>query len=148
MTRAQAQLEEVLFRSRGRNFRAVMQAAYAEPTNFGIKQNKGRAIEFAPTGEYRTSDPEEIKHLRSLPTMNNEFWEVGKEPDALPDPEPVIERIMSAVVELDLATLDTIENEERAGYKREQVLSAVRSARRRVTDATVPPAPDPVKEGA
>lgn len=149
MGRAQAQQEEVLFRSRGRGFRAVMQASFDEPTNFGIKRHKGRVIEFAPSGEYRTSDPEEIAHLRGLGTLNLEFWEVGKEPDRIPSPEPVIDRILAATLELDLATLETIEHEERGGYGREQVLSAVRSARRQVTDAQVPAgSPLPVEEGA
>lgn len=138
MARAQApeRQEEVVFRARGRNFRVVMQPAYDEPTNFGIRRHAGYTIEFGSEAEYRTGDPEEIEYLRRLPTLNREFWEVGAEPFGVPDPEPVIDRIMTATIELDGAALESIENEERAGYQREAVMTAVRRARARVAQAS------------
>jgi hypothetical protein len=125
--------EEALFRSKGVNFRVVYVKRYRRFTEFGDAiTTDGRTIEFAPTGEYRTTDPKEIAYLRSLESLNREFWEVGKEPDAVPSPELIMEKVMQATVEYDDAVLEHLEREEENGYRRPIVLKSIQAARQKV----------------
>lgn len=127
--------EEVHFRSKGVNFRAVIKPSRRKTTEFGMETIPGTAADFAPTGDYRTSDPEVVEYLRALPTFNVEFWEVGHEPGQAPSIEPVIDRIAAAIIELDDAALSQLDGEERSSFNRPEVLAMISSARRRVQGA-------------
>lgn len=132
----EAPVEEVLFRAKGVNFRAVMipRQRWTAP-NGEVQVTDGKTLEFAPTGEFRTSDPAEIRHLRGLPTFNREFWEVGAEPHAAPSARPVFDKIADAAVALDVDALAELEVRERETHNREIVIDAIRSARSRVQGA-------------
>jgi hypothetical protein len=131
-----APAQEVTFRAKGVNFRAVMKPRqrWTAP-NGEVQVTDGRTLEFAPTGEFRTSDPAEIRHLRGLPTFNREFWEVGAEPHAAPSARPVFDKIADAAVALDADALAELEVRERETHNRVFVLDAIRSARERVQGA-------------
>jgi hypothetical protein len=131
-----------MFRSKGHGFRAVMVARNrttmpnGEVRVFGTDEYPaGKTIEFAPAGEYVTDDPREIAYLKSLPTFNLEFWQVGAEPHAIPDPKPIMEKVAEATVTVDDETLARLEEEERATWKRKFVLDSIRAARERVQGA-------------
>jgi hypothetical protein len=125
--------EEALFRSKGLNFRVVVVPRFRRFTEAGDQiVSEGVTAEFAPNGEYRTSDPKVIAHLRGLGSLNREFWEVGKEPGAVPSPEMVMEKVFQATVDFDDEALERLEREEENGFRREIVLRSIRSAREKV----------------
>jgi hypothetical protein len=129
----EAPVEEVTFRAKGVNFRAVMVPRHRWVAPNGEAQvTDGKTLEFAPSGEFRTSDPAEIRYLRGLPTFNREFWEVGAEPHAAPSPRPMFDKIAEASVALDVDALAQLEVLERETLNRPFVLDAIRSARDRV----------------
>jgi hypothetical protein len=132
----EAPVEEVTFRAKGVNFRAVMvpRQRWTAP-NGEVQVTDGKTLEFAPSGEFRTSDAAEIRHLRNLPTFNREFWEVGNEPHAAPSPRPMFDKIAEASVALDVDALAQLEVIERETLNRVFVLDAIRSARDRVQGA-------------
>lgn len=121
---------EVIFRSKGVNFRAVRVPRHRwTAPNGEVQVSDGVTYEFAPKGEFRTDDPEAIAYLRGLGSFNREFWEVGNEPGRIPDSQPMIERVVGASTALDLEGLDELEREERAGYKRHDVLTHITAAK-------------------
>lgn len=128
--------EPIMFRSKGVNFRAVMVPRHRwTAPNGEVQVTDGKTLEFAPAGEYTTADPAEIRHLRSLPTFNREFWEVGSEPHAIPSPRPIMDKVVTATVALDDEELARLEEEERNSWARPFVLDSIRSARERVQGA-------------
>lgn len=127
-----SQPSEVVFRSRGTHFRAVIRPSRREQHPHGVEFVPGEACDFAPHAEFRTSDSRIAEHLRGLASCGTEFYEVGNEPGRIPSSERVIAAIMEASVELDDARLGAIEVEERGQFRREDVLVAVAAARRQV----------------
>lgn len=133
--------ETVVFRSRGPNFMVLIQSPRQFQSPDGRwTTNGGLIADFAPNGELKTNNPDVIKQLKALESFNSEFVEVGNEPDRVPSPEIVLDAIMQAAVEFDGDRLREIEEHERAHHKREVVLQAVGSARRRLTEALEQPA--------
>lgn len=126
----------VEFRSKGVNFKVVLKASYRHATDHGQEFISGQYADFAPHGTFKTDDAWEIEKLRSSPTFNREFWEVGAEPGALPSADEELDRIMAAVAELDDAALAQIEGEERSGFNRSDVLESVTRARAQVQRLT------------
>lgn len=126
----EAPVEEVTFRAKGVNFRAVMvpRQRWTAP-NGEVQVSDGVTYEFAPKGEFRTDDPEAIAYLRGLGSFNREFWEVGNEPGRIPDSGPMIERVAAASAALNLEALDELELEERAGHKRHDVLTHITASK-------------------
>lgn len=119
----------VLFRAKGVNFRSVRTGANRTTAPNGeVVSTRGISYDFAPTGEYRTADPDVIAWLRNLPSFNLEFWEVGAEPGAVASPEVVLEQVMHATAELHVERLREILAEEMVGHKRDLVLKTVRAA--------------------
>jgi hypothetical protein len=126
--------EEALFRSKGVNFRVVYVSRYRRFTEFGDGVvTDGKTLEFAPNGEYRTSDPKEIAYLRGLESLNREFWEVGREPDAVPSPELIMEKVFQATVDFDDDALEVLQREEENGFRRPIVLKSIEAARAKVS---------------
>jgi hypothetical protein len=80
-------------------------------------------------GEFRTRSADVVRYLKSRPGFNLTFWLVGEEPDRIPSPEGVLRRVMQAMRDLDVETLDSIDREERQGHKRPIVLDSITSAR-------------------
>lgn len=124
---------EVIFRSKGRGFRAIRipRNRWFAP-NGEAQTTPGETYEFEPNGEFRTDDPVAIAHLRGLQSFNREFWEVGKEPGRIPSSESRLEEVAEAGVTLNLERLDELEELERATHKREDVLIAIRATKRKV----------------
>lgn len=120
------------FRSKGVNFKVVIQPSFRKVTDFGHEFVPGEYADFAPHGMFETDDPRIIEKLRDSPTFNREFWEVGNEPGALPSADAELDRIMAATALLDDAELAQIEAEERAGYNRGEVIASVTRARQQV----------------
>lgn len=118
----------VRFRSRGRNFRAVMVPTIKKMGDFGSETIRGRTIEFQD-GEYSTSDETEIAHLRGLPTLNQEFWELGNEPGAAPDSSEILAEAAQAALALDDRRLMELETQEVASFNRGDVVKAIRAMR-------------------
>lgn len=125
-----APVDEVVFRSKGVNFRAVRVPRHRwTAPNGEVQVSDGVTYEFAPKGEFRTDDPEAIAYLRGLGSFNREFWEVGNEPGRIPDSGPMIERVAAASAALNLEALDELELEERAGHKRHDVLTHITASK-------------------
>lgn len=124
--------EEVIFRSKGANFKAIRigQRRWKED---GETQVSGRvAYEFGPNGEFRTRDARAVTYLEKLDSFNLEFWRVGSEPGAPPSSDQIIERIMELALEFDDAGLEEIETAEQSTHQRGDVLKTVAAARRKV----------------
>lgn len=87
---------------------------------------------FAPSGYFTTDDAQVAAHIRATPGYGVEVVEVGAESGDVPSPGPVLDKILQARIELDVAKLDEIEHAERGeeGWKRAVVLEAVAAARR------------------
>lgn len=130
--RAASRTGDVEFRARGVAFKAVIKPSHRKITEHGQEFVAGEYADFAPNGLYRTSDQRIIDHLRSIPTFNTEFFEVGAELGRDADPAPVLEAIMQATIELDDERLSQIESEERAGHNRGTVLQSAAAARQQV----------------
>jgi hypothetical protein len=131
--------EPVTFMSKGAEMKVIVvpRRRYTGPTGEQYFTN-GITLDFGPNGQYTTRNRRNVEILRSRPGMNREYWELGKEPHAKPNPQLVIDAIFAAVLELDDEKLAEIERTEQQGHKREEVLRAVRSARERVQGFTPP----------
>lgn len=127
------EVDEVIFRSKGRGFRAIMIPRHRWTAGNGeVQVTPGKTLEFGPNGEYRTSDAAEIKHLKGLQSFNREFWQVGAEPGRVPDSQPMLERVVEAGISLDIAKLDELEQEESTGFARHDVMVSIKAAKARV----------------
>lgn len=124
---------KVTFLSRGSNLRVVRKARIRYTDARGeLVVTEGVHCPFEPDGRFETDDQDVVDYLRGRPGYNSEFWEMGHDPHAAPDPQPVLDSIMDAMLELDDARLAKIEEDEQAGSKREVVLNTVAAARRKV----------------
>ena len=121
--------ETVNFHSRGANFKAVITPSYRRIHDHGAEFIAGTYADFAPNGHFSTDDPDVIAHLRSLPSLGLEFFELAA---PMPEPDDVLEAIMLATIELDDAQLAEIEAVERTGFNRAGVLQAASAARQQV----------------
>lgn len=125
----------VLFRSRGRQFRAVTdpKRPFFDSVGVRIGDTPGAVCEFAPNGTYETDDPGIVAALMARPSFNLEFVRVGMEVDRPPDSRPVIDKIMQAMLDLDVPVIDEILEAETAdgGHDRPDVIAACESALRR-----------------
>jgi hypothetical protein len=119
--------------SKGKNHRIVMRGRLRGSDSRGqLIVTPGFHIPFEPDGRFETDDLVVQAFLERRPAFGVEFWELGSDPHAAPDPQPVIDTIMDAMVELDDDRLAGIEASEAAGLRREVVLNTVRAARRKV----------------
>jgi hypothetical protein len=119
--------------SKGKNHRIVMKGRLRGSDARGqLIVTPGFHIPFEPDGRFETDDLVVQAFLERRPAFGVEFWELGNDPHAAPDPQPVIDTIMDAMVELDDDRLADIEATEAAGLRREVVLNTVRAARRKV----------------
>jgi hypothetical protein len=119
--------------SKGTNHRIVMRGRLRGQSARGeLIVTPGFHIPFEPDGRFETDDLVVQAFLERRPAFGVEFWELGSDPHAAPDPQPVIDTIMDAMVELDDDRLAGIEATEAAGLRREVVLNTVRAARRKV----------------
>lgn len=132
---APERVEEVIFRSKGRNFRAVRpghgKRRYRDDYGEQVIV-EGEAVDFAPNGEFRTTNPATVKWLTESPSFNLYFWRVGEEPGAVPSPDAINEQVLSATLELDDERLAALELEEQKSHQRQDVLHLIRAARTRV----------------
>lgn len=132
--------EPVLFRSKGTAFRVVRVGRHRWTAPNGEAQiSDGRDYEFV-SGEVGASElwvrnSNVANFLRGRPTFNREFWEVGAEPHAAPDPEVVMEKIMAATVDMDDAALEELQALETASHRRPIVLKAIKQARAQIQRA-------------
>lgn len=128
----------VTFKSRGSNQVVICKARHRlVDARGGVQVTPGVSYQFTPDeggkgGVFTTDDKVVADYLRSREGFNREYVEVGNEPDRMPSPAPVIDRVMDAQIELDIDALDEIEHEENATWARPAVLEAVAAARRRV----------------
>jgi hypothetical protein len=129
--------EPVTFRARGRALRIVRVPATRWTTLNGEAQHAGGiSYDFAPTGDFTARNSNVADFLRKRPMFNVEFWEVGNEPHAAPDPSVVLDKILKATMELDQDALEEIAAKERGSHKRRLVLDAVNAAQRRIKAAS------------
>ena len=129
--------EPVVFRSKGTEFRVIRVGRHKWTAPNGEAQvTDGRDYQFVSQGigasELRVFNSNVAEFLRGRPSYNREFWEVGREPHAPPDPELVFDRIMEAVVDYDDARLEELAKLEQASHKRPVVLKAIRQARQKI----------------
>lgn len=125
----------VKFESKGRGFYAIQKSRNRlTMPNGETFVTKGIIHDFRPDGRFETRDARVADYLRRRPYFNTQIYEVGKEPDRIPSPEVMLDRITAATLDLDDSVLGQIESEERAGFKREAVMLAVASARRQVRE--------------
>lgn len=127
----------VTFRSKGSNQNAIRKARHRLVNAAGdVSVSPGVHYQFLPHtdggGEFTTDDEVVADFLRSREGFNREYVEVGNEPDRVPSPAPVLDLVMDAQINLDVAGLDELEQEEQASWKRPAVLEAIAAARRRV----------------
>lgn len=124
---------DVQFRSRGRRFRAVTVAKRPVFDNHGVKvgETPGEVAEFAE-GLLTTRDPIVVWSLMTRSSFNREFFRVGMEPDAVPDSQPALDKLMKATIELDVGTIEEIQAQEREGDKRPDVLAFCETALRKI----------------
>ena len=121
---------EVVFRSSDKHHNVIRRSRHRVTLPNGeVRISEGVHFNFEPAGEFRTRSRAVADYLRSRPGFNLVFWEVGAEPDRVPSPEGVLRRVMAAMRDLDVETLDSIEREERQGHKREIVLNSISGAR-------------------
>jgi hypothetical protein len=119
--------------SRGKGFSAVYKARRAmSDVDGNVYMTPGQKADFAPFGEYRTRNPETAAWLESLDSFNREFWDAENVPGSVEDSGPMIERITGFAVDLNLPELDALEQKERAGLNRADVMKAIKSAQRQV----------------
>jgi hypothetical protein len=129
----------VTFKSKGKNQTIIRKGRHRFTDISGdVQVTTGVHYSFAPNGEFSTDDEEVVEFLKRKPEFDVLFWLEGAEPDRTPDAGPVVDRVIQAVIDLDVAALDEVEHEERAGYAREAVLVAVDRARRQITLLDVP----------
>lgn len=123
----------ITFRSKGVNFNVVRKSRTRLVHVDGTPEiTPGVHYSFAPAGIFQTDDMAVVEYLRSRPTYNVEFWEVGNEPNRPKDPGPVLEAILKATAALDDAALAEIQKAEREGDNRDEILRAVTSARKTI----------------
>lgn len=123
----------VTFKAEGKNFNIIRKSRNRWTDMSGDLQiTPGVHYSFAPHGTFTTDDEEVVEFLKAKPEYKVLFWLEGDEPDRVPDAGPTIDRVIDAVFELDVATLDEIEHEERATYQREAVLVSVERARDKI----------------
>ena len=128
--------EPVTFRARGRNQRIVRVPATRWTTLNGEAQHAGGiSYDFAPTGDFTALNSNVANFLRGRPMFNVEFWELGAEPHAAPDPSVVLDKVLQATMELDLDTLEELRAKEAASHGRKVVLDAITAAQRRIKAA-------------
>lgn len=119
----------VKFRSKG-ELRVVRVPRHRFTAANGEAQTSpGVAYDFGYDHSFVALSSDVADYIRARPAFNLEVWEVGKEPNRVPDPEAVFDRINQAIADVDDDTLIEIESEEMAGHKREVVLKQVKSAR-------------------
>ena len=123
----------VTFLSRGRNLRVIKKARIRYSDARGeIVVTEGVHYPFEPDGRFETDDAEVVEYLKGRPSFGSEFWEMGADPHQAPSPQPVLDTIMDAMLDLDDARLAEIERVELEGLKRALVLDSVQAARRKV----------------
>jgi hypothetical protein len=129
--------EPVKFRSKGVNHRIVRVAATRWTTLNGEAQHAGGiSYDFAPgRGEFVALNSDVAEFLRARPAFNREFWEVGAEPHAAPDPSIVLDKVQQALFDLDLDALAELKALEQASHRRKVVLDQINSAERRIAQA-------------
>lgn len=126
----------VMFRSRGRGFRVVLDPKRPAFDAHGahVGDTPGAVADFKPAGTYETRDPAVVDFLMARDSFNLEFFRVGMEPGRAPDSAPVMDKLMQATLDLDVKTIEEILEAERAdgGHKRGDVINAAESALRRL----------------
>lgn len=128
-----------VFLARGRNLRIIKKARIRYSDARGeVVVTEGIHYPFEPDGRFETDDMAVVEYLESRPAFGVEFWEMGHDPHVAPNPQPVLDTIMDAMLEFDDERLARIEQEELDGLKREVVLSSVASARRKVQGLAAP----------
>jgi hypothetical protein len=133
---AEEGFEPITFRAKGRNQRIVRVPANRFTTlNGEIQHVGGIAYEFAPTGDFVARSSNVANFLRSRPAFNLEFWEVGNEPHAAPDPSVVLDKVQTALMELDLDALEDLLAKETASHNRKIVVDQIKSAQRKIAAA-------------
>lgn len=137
-----------VFIARGRNLRVIRKSRIRYTDARGqLVVTEGIHYPFEPDGRFETDDADVVEYLQSRPSFGSEFWEMGHDPAAAPDPQPVLDTIMSAAIDLDDAQLAEVERVELETLKRDVVLNSVRAARRRVQGLVAPAEADDA-EGA
>lgn len=124
---------DVQFRSRSRRLRVVVQPQRPQFDQYGQQRAAAPGIvaEFHE-GLYTTTDPTIVWSLMTRSSFNREFFRVGMEPDAVPDSQPVLDKLMKATIELDVGTIEEIQAAERDGDKRPDVLAFCETALRKI----------------
>lgn len=123
----------VVFVARGAMYKVVLRPRYRGVSPTGEQYfTTGSAADFAPTGQYQTTNPETVELLKSRPGFGTDFWIQGSEPFSAPDPKVILGEIFAAAMSLDDDELARLEADERASHKRKVVLDALELARTRV----------------
>lgn len=131
------------FRARGQNHSVTLVKPEVRYTEKGLRQESGGIIaDFAPDGLLETRDPKIIALLRGKDGFNVDYFEEGNEPGAVkPTEVEVLTAINAATIQLDIAQLDGLLEEEKAGHNRPVVIGTLTSAIKNVRvaiDAGVP----------
>lgn len=115
---------DVQFRSRSRRLRVVVQPQRPQFDQYGQQRSASPGIvaEFHE-GLYTTRDPTIVWSLMTRSSFNREFFRVGMEPDAVPDSQPTIDRLVKAGIELHVGEIEEILAAERTGDGRPDVIA-------------------------
>jgi hypothetical protein len=134
---ADPDFEPVTFRSKGAMLRVVRVPATRWTTLNGEAQHAGGiSYDFGPgRGDFIALNADVADWLRTRPAFNLEFWEVGNEPHSAPDPSVILDKVLTALMELDLDKLDELLLLEQASHKRKVVLDQIQAAKRKVAGA-------------
>lgn len=129
--------EAVVFRSKGDAFRVVRVGRHRyAAANGETQETEGRAYQFRHSAmglsELVVRNSNVAEFLRGRPSFNREFWEVGAEPHAAPDPKVVLDQVIDATIELDDERLEELLEREMASHQRPVVLDSIRAARRKI----------------
>jgi hypothetical protein len=139
----------IVFLSKGKNH-VLLKKGRVRFTNARgeLVVTEGVQYDFSPDGRFETDDQEVADYIQSRPNFGVEVYQMGFDPAAAPDPQPVLDTILEATIELDDARLAALEAEEQAGLKRDLVLKTVAAARRRVQGMGEPADADAVEATA
>lgn len=125
---------EKVYLSRGKGFRVVFKPRRSQTDVDGNHfLVAGMECNFAPFGEYRTRNPDVAAFLERRDSFGREFWDSENIPGSVPDIGIAMEKLTGLVADLNIEEIDRMEQEERAGLNRSDLMRAIKGAQRQVT---------------